>query len=63
MYLSIYPGSDLQAKIGGLVDKNPAMLKLISGGKVIQNTETLNEQVILISTLIPHFIFVQSWSY
>ncbi|MCP3661552.1 MAG: hypothetical protein GY696_03485 [Gammaproteobacteria bacterium] len=45
-------GSDLQAKIGVLVDKNPAMLKLISGGKVLQNQKTLTDQGLKTSSTI-----------
>ena len=45
-------GCDLQAKIGSLVDKNPAMLKLISGGKVVQDTATLKEQGLKTSSTV-----------
>eukprot|EP00088_Acartia_fossae_P040449 TRINITY_DN4212_c1_g1_i3.p1 TRINITY_DN4212_c1_g1~~TRINITY_DN4212_c1_g1_i3.p1 ORF type:complete len:599 (-),score=158.24 TRINITY_DN4212_c1_g1_i3:71-1867(-) len=45
-------GKDLQNKIGGLVDKNPGMLKIICNGRVVQDSVTLKDQGLKTSSTV-----------
>ena len=45
-------GTDLKIKLAGLVDKDPAVIKIIAGGKVLQEEKSLKDQGIKTSSTV-----------